>query len=87
MSARLGQRGFPGVREMVADAMGKPRELLHWGERPYRSDEPMWLVGDNQRFREATSTWCPTIGLQEGIRRMLDHARELRKRDEHQHGV
>ena len=55
--------------EMVADTLGKPRELLHWGKRPYRSDEPMWLVGDNRRFREATG-WFPTISPQEGIRRM-----------------
>ena len=57
------------VGEMVADAMGKPRELLHWGERPYRSDELMWVVGDNRRFREATG-WFPRVGLQEGIRRV-----------------
>ena len=75
------------LAEMVADAMGKPRELLHWGERPYRSDEPMWLVGDNRRFREAVTNWCPTISLQEGIHRILDHARELRKRDKHHYGV
>lgn len=40
--------------ELVADAMAKPRDLLHWGERPYRPDEPMWMVGDNRRFRGAT---------------------------------
>ncbi len=61
------------VGEMVADAMGKPRELLHWGERPYRADELMWVVGDNHRFREATA-WAPTVSLQEGIARVLDHA-------------
>ena len=59
------------IGEMVADAMGKSRELLHWGERPYRPDELMWLVGDNRRFREATG-WFPMVGLQEGIRRIVD---------------
>jgi len=63
------------VGEMVADAMGRPRDLLHWGERPYRSDELMWLVGDNRRFREAT-TWGPVFGLADGIRRLLEHARK-----------
>jgi nucleoside-diphosphate-sugar epimerase len=61
------------VGEMVADAMGKPRELLHWGERSYRSDELMWVVGDNCRFREATA-WAPTVPLSEGIARVLVHA-------------
>jgi UDP-glucose 4-epimerase len=61
------------VGEAVADTMGKPRELLHWGDRPYRSDELMWLVGDNRRFRAATD-WAPKVGLHEGIRRVLDNA-------------
>jgi nucleoside-diphosphate-sugar epimerase len=68
------------VGELVADAVAKPRGLLHWGERAYRSDEPMWMVGDNRRFRNATGSWCPTTSLPAGIRRMVDHARELRKR-------
>jgi len=72
--------------EMVADTLGKPRELLHWGERPYRSDEPMWLVGDNRRFREATG-WFPTISPQEGIRRMINRASAPGNRGERRHGV
>ena len=59
------------IGEMVADVMGKPRDLLHWGERPYRSDELMWLVGDNRRFRETTG-WFPKVDLHEGIRRIVD---------------
>ena len=59
--------------EMVADAMNKPRDLLHWDARPYRTGEPMWLVGDNSRFRGAASSWSPTIDLQEGVRRLVEH--------------
>jgi nucleoside-diphosphate-sugar epimerase len=73
--------------ELVADMMGKPRELLHWGERPYRSDEPMWLVGDNSRFRKATGDWSPKITVHEGIRRMIHHAREFSYRGERNHGL
>lgn len=69
--------------EAVADALGMPRQLLHWGERPYRADEPMWLVGDNRYFRAATS-WQPRTSVQEGIRRMIAIAAG-EKRSEHQH--
>lgn len=62
------------VGERIADEMGKPRELLRWGDRPYRSDEPMWLVGDYQKFARATS-WCPTISWRDGVRGMIAHAR------------
>lgn len=75
------------IGEAVADILGKPRQLLHWGERPYRADEPMWLVGDNRRFRAATS-WQPRISVEEGIRRMIaasDSAHE--KPSEHQHAL
>lgn len=58
------------MAEMVADAMGKPRSLLAFGGRPYRQDEPMWMVGDNGRFRSATA-WRPTVTFPEGVRRML----------------
>ena len=59
--------------EMAADVMGKPRSLLLWGKRPYRNDEPMWLVGDNRRFTQAT-LWQPQISLEEGIRRTISAA-------------
>jgi UDP-glucose 4-epimerase len=59
--------------ETVADALGKPRQLLHWGERPYRPDEPMWQVGDNRRFAAAAS-WSPRFSVQDGIRRMISAA-------------
>ncbi len=71
------------IGEAVADALGKPRQLLHWGERPYRADEPMWLVGDNRRFRTATS-WQPRTSVEEGIRRMIAISAG-EKRNEHQH--
>ncbi|HZU42905.1 MAG TPA: NAD(P)-dependent oxidoreductase [Terriglobales bacterium] len=71
--------------EAVADALGKPHQLLHWGERPYRADEPMWLVGDNRRFRAATS-WQPRVSVEEGIRRMIASS-AIEKTREHQHAL
>lgn len=68
--------------EVTADVMGKSRELLRWGERPTRPDEPVWLVGDNRRFREATGTWRPMISLHEGIQRMVNDAPGFGKRGE-----
>lgn len=61
------------IREMaekIADLMNKPRSLLRFGERTYRADEPMWMVGDNKRFAALTG-WAPEISIEEGIRRML----------------
>jgi nucleoside-diphosphate-sugar epimerase len=58
------------LAEQVADALRKPRDLLRFGARPYRGDEPMWIVGDNRRFIEATS-WQPRVPVAEGIRRMV----------------
>jgi len=58
------------IAETVADAMQKPRALLRFGARPYRTDEPMWLVGDNRRFTTATH-WQPRTTLLEGVQRML----------------
>lgn len=58
------------LAEQVADAMQKPRDLLRFGARPYRGDEPIWLVGDNRRFVETTS-WQPRTPIAEGIHRMV----------------
>ena len=74
------------IGNLLVNLMDKPRELLHWGERPYRSGEPMWLVGDNRRFCEAAN-WTPSVTLQSGLEKMVEHARESRKRGEPVHGV
>lgn len=74
------------VGEAVADALNKPRQLLHWGERNYRQDEPLWLVGDNRRFVEATD-WRPEVSLQEGLRRMISSMGVSPQRGTHQHAV
>ncbi len=62
------------IGEAVADALHKPRHFLHWGKRPYREDEPMWLVGDNSQFTRATS-WCPRVGLHQGIQHTIEALR------------
>lgn len=72
------------VGEAVADALGAPRSMLHWGERAYRNDEPKWLVGDNRRFAAATP-WRPQVTLEKGIRRMIDSLSRTGKTSEHQH--
>ena len=62
------------VGETVARFMDKPSTLLHWGDRTYSIDEPMWLLGDNGSFVEATK-WKPNVSLLEGIRLLaLDRA-------------
>ena len=53
--------------------MNKPKDLLRFGARTYRSDEPMWIVGHNRRFLEATG-WQPRVPVAEGIRRMVAQA-------------
>ncbi|WP_437280966.1 NAD(P)-dependent oxidoreductase [Sorangium sp. So ce375] len=61
------------VAERVARAAGWPGDDLGLGRRPYRDDEPMWIVGDPSRFAEATG-WRPRVPLDEGVRRMLGAA-------------
>ncbi len=58
------------VGQEVAGILSSPASLLHWGERPYRAEESMWLVGENRRFKKATG-WRPMTGLREGILRMV----------------
>jgi nucleoside-diphosphate-sugar epimerase len=58
------------VGEAVARAADKSFGLLQWGQRTYRPDEPMWLVGNNRRFVEATG-WQPKVTLSNGIKRMV----------------
>jgi len=72
------------VGQAVADELGKPRHLLHWGERQYRADEPLWLVGDNRRFT-ATTSWSPRVSVEEGIRRMIAANSRSGKTSEHEH--
>jgi UDP-glucose 4-epimerase len=68
--------------EIAADVLEKPRSLLQWGKLPYRSDEPMWVVGDPTRLHHATS-WHPKMNLAEGIQHMIAAVRGR----EHQHAV
>lgn len=55
------------VAEMVADAMNKSRQLLAFGKKTGRSDEPEWAVGDPSRMRDATG-WTTHTTIEEGIR-------------------
>lgn len=70
------------VAETAAAILEKPHDLLQWGKLPYRGDEPMWVVGDATRFREATS-WRPKLSLGDGIRSMITAVRDR----EHQNAI
>ena len=61
------------IAESVARLTGRPLDLLRLGAIPYRSDEPMWLVGDGSAFESATS-WKPRRSLEEGLRLMVEAA-------------
>jgi UDP-glucose 4-epimerase len=63
------------VGETVAKSMDKPSTLLHWGERAYSIDEPMWIAGDGSKF-EKTTGWRPNVSLLEGIKRMIHEHEE-----------
>lgn len=63
------------VAETIADLMGESRDLLRFGARAHRNDEPMYVVGDNSRFAEATG-WRPQVGLATGLRMMIQSAME-----------
>lgn len=67
------------VGERMADRLGAPRSLLHWGALPHREDEPRVLVGNPARFRSATG-WQATTDLDTAIDRMRDHVRSTEAR-------
>jgi UDP-glucose 4-epimerase len=57
------------IRELalaVAQVLGKPQDLLAFGERPYRAEECMHILGDNSRFQSHTD-WAPQTSLEHGI--------------------
>jgi nucleoside-diphosphate-sugar epimerase len=61
------------VREValaVAAAMGKPSNLLMFGDLDYRPDENLWLVGHPEKFRRATG-FVPRVSLAAGIEQMI----------------
>jgi nucleoside-diphosphate-sugar epimerase len=57
------------VAESVADVVGFPRDLLHFGARPERGEEPPRIVGSSARLNELTG-WKPSVDLMGGIERM-----------------
>ena len=59
----------------VARVLGKPSELLEFGKRPYRPDECMQILGNNQRFLQDTG-WEPRTSLEDGIIRMVEDRRK-----------
>jgi len=58
------------VAEAVARAMGVSADLLDFGGRPYRADEPMWMVGDCSRF-EALTDFRASIGIEDAVSRTI----------------
>ena len=48
-----------------------PSLPIGFGEVPYRPDQVMHLEADITRLKQATS-WRPSIGLAEGIRRTVE---------------
>ena len=69
------------VAETVAFRMGKPLGMLRFGARPYRTEEPPWIVGDNRLFTALTG-WAPKISLEEGIQRMVDWSKRGKEADQ-----
>jgi len=54
----------------IARKLSKPESLLAFSALPYRSGEPMWMVGCPDRFRSVTGH-LPAISLDEGIDRTI----------------
>ncbi|MGO4389119.1 NAD-dependent epimerase/dehydratase family protein [Microvirga sp. 2YAF29] len=54
----------------VADVMGKPYDLLGFGDLNYRPDDIHWLVGSPNRFHRATG-FRPQMPLLTGIEQMI----------------
>ncbi len=54
----------------VADAMGKPHDLLGFGDLNYRPDDILWLVGNPDRFHRATG-FHPQTPLLAGVEQVI----------------
>lgn len=64
------------VRDLVtrvARLVGRDGGDLGLGRRPYRDDEPMWIVGDPARFAAATG-YAPRVTLERGLAEMAASA-------------
>lgn len=55
---------------MLADAMGKSRELLQFGALPYRPDDNPWLVGSAARIEQSTG-FRSTLPLEDAVAKFL----------------
>lgn len=60
--------------EAAADAAGGDKRLLNWGGRPYRPDEIMRTVGDNQKAAKLLG-WHPATPLAAGMAQTADAER------------
>jgi nucleoside-diphosphate-sugar epimerase len=59
------------VAHTAARVLDRPADLLRFGALPYRPGEPLWLVGNPDRFQAATG-WKPVFTLEAGIRAMME---------------
>lgn len=63
------------VSETIADRMGISRALLQFDNQALRSNEQMWMVGDNRAFASA-SGWRPVVELEQGLDRLIEAVRD-----------
>lgn len=61
------------VARLTAQITGYTGSDLGLGQRPYRDDEPMWIVGDPTKFASATG-FHPRVSVTEAVRRMAELA-------------
>jgi nucleoside-diphosphate-sugar epimerase len=58
------------VALMVAQELNVDESALGLGAKPYRPDEPLWVVGDPTRFTQATG-WSARVDVREGVGRTV----------------
>ena len=59
------------VGALAAELLGAPPELLRWGAKPARVEEPAWIAGDAGMFRAATG-WAPRFDLRAGLQATIE---------------
>ena len=55
---------------LVADALGRPRALLGFGDCPMRPDDLAWVVGDLSEAARQLG-WAASISLRQGVERAV----------------
>ncbi|WP_163712889.1 NAD-dependent epimerase/dehydratase family protein [Mangrovibacterium lignilyticum] len=64
----------------IVELMGKPKELLHVGQLPYRQNQNMFIHGSNQKFCKVFNVDLSSgLGIKEGLKHSIEFHKNQQK--------